>query len=330
MFPTSSLSASVSVYSMQLTVSASQSRRSTPASSTAATPTRTASTSAAGDDSDLFGQLSDINSGFGKNIQALLEFIERTDPEAARHLRQALRMGANAHNQATSAAAGSANASAQGAQGGSRSQQIAVAMQASVTELQVKIGDGIQITATEVDMTFSAQFSQALGKSDPLVLDLNGNGIFDTTTAQGGNYFDVAASGRRTQAATATAGDALLVLDRNGNGRVDDGRELFGDQNGRADGFAELQQYDQNHDGWVDKADPIFQQLGVWQDANLDGKTDDGELRSLADVHIARIALAAQSSTEVSSGNAVLKAGTFVRDDGSQGRAGDLNLNYVV
>ncbi|MBN9122789.1 MAG: hypothetical protein J0I06_27225 [Planctomycetes bacterium] len=283
-----------------------------------------ASASANGD-ADLFDQLSDIDPQFGKDVQALLAFIEKSDPEAAARFRRVLRAGVDAR-----ASAANAPAAAAGAQGGSRSQSIEVALRASVTDLQVQIGDGTQITAHIVDVTVSARFSQALGQSDPLVLDLNGNGAFDTTTAQGGNYFDLAASGRRARAATAAGGDGLLVLDRNNNGRIDDGSELFGDQNGRADGFAELGSYDQNRDGWVDAADPVFQKLGVWQDANLNGQTDDGEVRSLTDAHVARIALAAQSAAEVSSGNAVVKAGAFVRDDGSQGRVGDLLLNYVV
>jgi hypothetical protein len=53
-----------------------------------------------------------------------------------------------------------------------------------------------------------------------------------------------------------------LVLDRNGNGKVDDGRELFGPQTDN--GYGELAQYDEDGNGWIDENDSIFQHLKIW------------------------------------------------------------------
>ena len=58
-----------------------------------------------------------------------------------------------------------------------------------------------------------------------------------------------------------TGGDAFLAIDRNGNGSIDDGTELFGDQNGAAHGFAELAKFDSNHDGVINAQDDDFDKL---------------------------------------------------------------------
>ncbi|WP_296645077.1 hypothetical protein [Roseinatronobacter sp.] len=67
------------------------------------------------------------------------------------------------------------------------------------------------------------------------------------------------------------ADDGLLVLDVNGNGRIDNGSELFGDQTGHAHGFLALAQHDDNGDGVIDEADTVYGQLRIWQDLNQDG-----------------------------------------------------------
>ncbi len=90
-------------------------------------------------------------------------------------------------------------------------------------------------------------------KTDPLVLDLAGNG-FSTRGLDDAVRFDLDADGRTDRISAPSGDDALLALDRNNNGRIDDGRELFGDQNGAANGFAELGKYDDNGDGRIDAA----------------------------------------------------------------------------
>ena len=70
-------------------------------------------------------------------------------------------------------------------------------------------------------------------------------------------------------------------MDRNGNGKIDDISELFGGAKQGA-GFSQLASYDSNHDGVVDASDAAFGDLRIWQDANGNHQTDDGELMSLA------------------------------------------------
>jgi hypothetical protein len=94
---------------------------------------------------------------------------------------------------------------------------------------------------------------------DPLVLNFDA-----ATTALGGRRisFDLDLDGKPDQVALPAAGSAFLALDRNHNGRIDDGAELFGARTG--DGFAELALLDDDGDGWIDEDDAAFGELRVW------------------------------------------------------------------
>ncbi|MBE9608345.1 hypothetical protein [Chitinilyticum piscinae] len=109
---------------------------------------------------------------------------------------------------------------------------------------------------------FSAQFSRRGLLTDPLFLDRA-----DPATPAGAHpcRFDLDADGQAESVSLPSRAD-VLFLDRNGNGRADDGRELFGVQSG--DGFADLAQLDQDHNGWIDEADPDFARLRLWQPAD--------------------------------------------------------------
>ncbi|MPN49976.1 hypothetical protein SDC9_197600 [bioreactor metagenome] len=78
-----------------------------------------------------------------------------------------------------------------------------------------------------------------------------------------GLRFDLDGDGTRESIPFVGPGCALLAWDRNGNGCIDDGRELFGAVSG--DGFAELAALDSDHNGWIDEADPVWSHLVLWQ-----------------------------------------------------------------
>ncbi len=103
---------------------------------------------------------------------------------------------------------------------------------------------------------------------DPLILDLDGDG-FNIEAKKNGTNFDLDKNGF-AEKINWTSRDGFLCLDLNGNGTIDNGGELFGDQTLLADGtaakngFEALAQYDGNGDGVIDENDEIFSSLNVW------------------------------------------------------------------
>lgn len=172
----------------------------------------------------------------------------------------------------------------------------------------------------ELNLTLGSPPAPA--KSDPLVLDLAGNG-FSTSGLQDTRRFDLNADGIRDQISAPTGDDALLVLDRNGNGRIDDGRELFGDQNGAANGFAELAKFDDNRDGQINPQDAVYSALRLMR-FDSQGRQ---HLQSLEQAGVAGIQLKA-SDVRLALGayDEIAQLGSFQFSDGRSGQAADLLL----
>ncbi len=126
-------------------------------------------------------------------------------------------------------------------------------------------------------------FKNAKGTISPIILDLNSDGVKTAALSNGVN-FDHDRNGFAEQSGWVAPEDGLLVRDLDGNGVIDSGRELFGNQtqlaNGSqaSNGFAALAELDSNHDGKVDASDAGFATLKVWRDLNGDGYTEAGEL----------------------------------------------------
>jgi hypothetical protein len=158
-------------------------------------------------------------------------------------------------------------------------------------------------------------------KGSPLVLDLAGDGIRPTDRA-GGVRFDLLGLGPQ-RTAWVRGDDALLALDRDGNGRIDGGAELFGEATAglpHADGFQALARLDANRDGVVDGRDPLFARLLLWSDRNGDDRSDAGELATLAARGIRSLGLGAtRRELHDPHGNDLGLQGSFTRSDGSAG-----------
>ena len=182
------------------------------------------------------------------------------------------------------------------------------------------------------DLFNSAKKALTPVRRDPLILDLDGDGI-ETTNLRSGAYFDHDGNGFAEQTGWVDPDDGLLVRDINGNGRIDSGKELFGDQtilkNGSnaSNGFQALSDLDDNHDGKIDSNDAAFSQLKVWQDIDGDGYSSAGELKSLSDAGITGINLnSIPSSTTDPEGNTQTRIGSFEKADGTTGQIANFNL----
>ncbi|MBJ3591097.1 hypothetical protein JGC56_08045 [Salmonella enterica subsp. enterica serovar Saintpaul] len=138
-------------------------------------------------------------------------------------------------------------------------------------------------------------------KIDPIVIDLDGNGV--ETLVKGRVYFDYGDDGIRERTSWIAATDGLLVRDLNGDGKINNGRELFGnntplrDGNNAGNGFQALIDLDDNLDGILDSADSAWSSLQIWQDKNSNGITDAGELYNLDDISLTAIDIRYTAST---------------------------------
>ncbi|MBI5785503.1 MAG: hypothetical protein HZA64_08610 [Rhodocyclales bacterium] len=176
--------------------------------------------------------------------------------------------------------------------------------------------------------------SRGWSTKDPLVLDLDNDGI-ETVGIEAGILFDHNADGIKTGTGWLKGDDAFLVLDRNGNGVIDSGRELFGVETlvgtdnqdhpiYATDGFDALTSVDSNGDGLFNAADTQYTNVRLWQDTNQDGISQANELQSLAQAGITAIDLTTKTASKTLPGGntQTLTAGVA----GIEGDAAALNL----
>ena len=157
---------------------------------------------------------------------------------------------------------------------------------------------------------------------DPLVLDFGGPAAalsdvrFD---------FDLDADGIKERMPL-VSGSGFLAFDRNTNGRIDDGRELFGPASG--DGFAELARLDDDANGWIDEADTVWSQLRVWRpDAAGKGSVQSLSEAGVGALHLGRVATPFSLKDAANDTQGLMRAsGVYLREDGRVGTLSQVDL----
>jgi hypothetical protein len=199
----------------------------------------------------------------------------------------------------------------------------AFAAQAKVTTADGRsIDASVALTMERSEVTSSevhVRAGDAARAVDPLVLNLGGG----AAAFAGRTSFDLDADGREESVARLAAGSAYLALDRNGNGKVDSGAELFGPTSGS--GFGELAALDQDQNGWIDEGDAAFGELRLWDQTS-------GALRTLKAAGVGAIyARAAATPFELRDGAgaaqaSVAQTGVYLREDGGAGTVQHVDL----
>ena len=187
--------------------------------------------------------------------------------------------------------------------------------------------------APRCNTQFQASRNFTAPRRDPLTLDLDLDGLETLGINPAAPIlFDHTGSGVRTASGWVKPDDGFLVLDRNGNGQIDSGRELFGDatikRNGQLalDGFDALADLDSNADGQINAQDSVFTSLRVWRDLNQDGISQSNELASLGPLGIASIDVTRSlHSQTLANGNQIADLGSYTRTDGRSGTTGEVS-----
>jgi hypothetical protein len=174
--------------------------------------------------------------------------------------------------------------------------------------------------------TQTAGYAGAIAKQkkDPLVLNYDAPAA---TLSDKKFSFDLSSDGSQQQISLLKQGSAFLALDRNGDGKINQGSELFGAQSGN--GFADLAQYDEDKNGWIDEGDTLFAQLKLW----VKDDTGNDQLLSLSDKGIGALFLGhAKAHFDLNDQHneqlgQIRASGIYLREDGSGGSMQQIDLS---
>lgn len=227
----------------------------------------------------------------------------------------------------------SASVPSQGPQRERQGWGLEYSLRESYTEREKMVfeAEGTIKTRDGKDITFSARLAMSreftrennielragdAKKIDPLVINFDGAATQLTTEKFD---FDLDADGRKESISFVRPGSGFLALDRDGDGSINSGSELFGPLTGN--GFAELARYDEDDNNWIDESDPMYGRLRVW---SRDPQGGD-KLFSLADKDIGALGLGSidtlftMKSGENKAQGEVKKAGVYLNENGSAG-----------
>ena len=168
----------------------------------------------------------------------------------------------------------------------------------------------------------------------PVALDLDGDGIELISVTDADVSMDVDGDGTSEKIGWISPDDAWLALDKDGSGKIDHFNEIsfINDTPGATSDLEGLQIYDTNNNGHLDIGDARYSEFLVWQDANSNGVSDAGELKTLAEADIVSIDLTPISTGDVaqsSADNVITGTSQYVKSDGTVGIVGDVSLGAI-
>ncbi|MDO4302385.1 MAG: hypothetical protein Q4D94_00605 [Bacillota bacterium] len=199
------------------------------------------------------------------------------------------------------------------------------------TQGTVKCADGRKINFNlnlEMSRSFQEYYEETLSMKqvsvcDPLVINLDGNiaQLSDQTF-----LFDLDGDGEMDEINRLSAGSGFLALDKNGDGEINDGTELFGTSSGN--GFSDLAAYDEDHNGFIDEGDEIWDKLKIW----VMDENGNRQLYSLAEKGVGAICLQ-NASTDFTltggnnqTGGIIRNTGIFLYENGNVGTVQHVDL----
>ncbi|MBQ8188360.1 MAG: hypothetical protein IJZ44_01120 [Lachnospiraceae bacterium] len=191
--------------------------------------------------------------------------------------------------------------------------------------------DGREINfgvTVEMSRAFCAEFESFTQEdyvvTDPLMINLDSN-VANITDMK--FMFDIDADGQKEEVSLAEKGSGFLALDKNGDGKINDGSELFGTKSG--DGFKDLAAFDEDGNGWIDEADSVFKKLKVWSkdekgnDILIDLKKADVGAIYLGN---ANTEFSVKSGLENRTDAIIRKTGVYLKESGSVGTVQHVDL----
>jgi hypothetical protein len=196
----------------------------------------------------------------------------------------------------------------------------------------VRTADGKQIDFT-LDLSLqrvfyseqstSLRLGDAVLQQDPLVINFNGSAAQLTSTKFS---FDLDTDGSDEQISFVGPNSGFIALDKNGDGRVNNGSELFGTASGN--GFNDLAAYDHDRNGWIDDNDPVFSQLKVWmKDAEGKDSLTGLKIMGVGALYLGDINTQFDFKTAGNESLGTLRASSvYLNENGSVGTLQDVDL----
>lgn len=194
----------------------------------------------------------------------------------------------------------------------------------------VKTADGRSIdfnVTLEMSRSFCATYEsfsqQKYFVCDPLVInaDAGFTGLDDQTF-----LFDLDADGEKEEISQLSQGSGFLALDKNGNGTIDDGNELFGTKSG--DGFKDLAEYDEDGNGWIDENDSVFNKLKLWtKDENGNMTLVDLKKADVGAIYLGKVGTQFSLNDQANRSHGFVRStGVFLKESGGAGTVQHVDL----